>query len=125
MLWDFNKNTVTVNSGASGSDALEILKLDDGATYDSRKIGFASKMYNAMGKAMSAIKDKAGSSTTRVDDSILGQKMSRLNSYISRQEDKLSLLEERYYAQFAAMESALAQLDSQSSYLMNMLGSNS
>jgi len=118
------KNTVTVNAGSTGNDALEVLKLDDGATYDSTKIGFASKIYNIMDRAMDAIKDKAGSSSTSIDDSTLGQKMSRLNSYISKQEDKLALLEERYYAQFAAMESALAQLDAQSSQLMNMLGSN-
>lgn len=118
-------NTVKVNSGTGANDALEILKLDDGATYDSKQIGFATKIYNVMTKAMSSIKDKAGTSVTSIDDSILGQKVSRLNNYISRQEDRLAKLEERYYAQFAAMESALAQLDSQSSYIMNMMGSNS
>jgi len=118
------QNSVTVNSGSAGSDALEVLKLKDGDKYDSTKIGFASRIYSAMDKAMDAIKDKAGSSATSIDDSTLGQKMSRLNDYISRQEDKLAVLEERYYAQFAAMESALAQLDSQSSYIANMLGSN-
>jgi flagellar hook-associated protein 2 len=68
------------------------------------------------------ITGKAGSTSTAVDESTLGQRMKTLNDYISRQKDRLTALEDRYYAQFAAMENALAQLESQSSYITNMLG---
>lgn len=41
---------------------------------------------------------------------------------ISKWEDKIELYEEKYRKQFAAMEKALAQLNSQSSYFSSMLG---
>ena len=47
--------------------------------------------------------------------------MKQLNQYISRQKDRLESLEDRYYSQFSAMETALAQMESQSSYLTSML----
>ncbi|MBQ7668884.1 MAG: flagellar filament capping protein FliD [Clostridia bacterium] len=119
------QNTVTVNTGTSGGDALSVLRLDDGATYDGTKVGFANRMYAVMSTAMQAVQQKAGTSKTGTDDSVLGQKMSRLNSYISKQQDRLATLEERYYKQFAAMEDALSKLNSQSSYINSMLGLDS
>jgi flagellar hook-associated protein 2 len=39
-------------------------------------------------------------------------------------EKKLTAIEDRYYKQFAAMETAMAKLNSQSSALASMLGMN-
>ena len=41
---------------------------------------------------------------------------------ISDQEDKLADLEDRYYDQFAAMEKAMSNLNSQQSYISNLFG---
>lgn len=114
-------STVTVNSG-DGTDALSALGLEDGATYDAKALGFANKIYNIMSSSMETISEKAGSNATALDESSLGERMKDLNSYISRQQDRLDRLEDRYYSQFAAMETALAQMESQSSYLASMLG---
>lgn len=114
-------NSIVMNSG-TGNDALAALGIEDGATYDANALGFADKLYIIMGKVQESITDKAGSSATEVDESTLGQRLKRLNEYISRQEDRLEALEDRYYSQFAAMENALAQLESQSSYITSMLG---
>jgi flagellar capping protein FliD len=121
ILTSIRKGDVTVNSG--GVDALAELGVNDGAKYDSSQRGFATKIYDIMSTAMNSVTEKAGSSSTTVDDSTLGQKMKRLNQYISKQESRLETLENRYYTQFAAMEQAISNMNSQSSYISNMLGS--
>jgi len=113
-------NSVTLNAG-TGTDALASLGLEDGATYDANKLGFSNKIYNILETAMESISNKSGSNSTSEDESILGERMKKLNDYISRQKDRLERLEDRYYSQFSAMETALAQMESQSSYLTSML----
>jgi len=114
-------NNITINSGESGADALAMLGLQDGAKFDGNALGFASKITNVMDTAMSSISEKAGTSANTVDTSTLGTRMKKLNDYITRQQERLERLEDRYYAQFTAMENALAQMESQSSYLTSML----
>lgn len=113
-------NSVTLNSG-TGTDALASLGLEDGVTYDANKLGFSNKIFNILETAMESISNKSGSNATSEDESILGERMKKLNDYISRQKDRLDRLEDRYYSQFSAMETALAQMESQSSYLTSML----
>lgn len=113
-------NSITLNSG-DGTDALANLGLEDGARYDANALGFANRVYNILESTMESISDKAGTSSTSEDESILGERMKQLNQYISRQKDRLESLEDRYYSQFSAMETALAQMESQSSYLTSML----
>lgn len=113
-------NTVTLNSG-DGTDALASLGLEDGAKYDATALGFANKIANIMEMAQTDITSKAGTNATTEDESTLGERMSQLSKYIAKQQDRLETLEDRYYAQFSAMENALAQMESQSSYLTSML----
>lgn len=113
-------NSVTLNKG-DGTDALSLMGIDDGALYDSNALGFSNKIYNVMDTVMKAISDKAGSNATLEDESTLGGRLKDLNSYISREQDRLERLEDRYYSQFSAMENALSQLESQSSYITSML----
>ena len=42
---------------------------------------------------------------------------------ISKQEKKLQAMEDKYYKQFAAMETAMAKLNSQQSSLSSLFGS--
>ena len=114
-------HSITLNSGV-GTDALASLGLSDGAKFDGNANGFAIKISNIMSTVQENITNKAGSSSTSIDKSNLGERMRQLNDYISRQQDRLDRLEDRYYSQFAAMENALAQLESQSSYVASMLG---
>lgn len=113
-------NSVTLNSG-DGTDALASLGIEDGVKYDANALGFANKISYIMERAQTDITNKAGSSSTTEDESTLGTRMGKLNDYIAKQKDRLEILEDRYYAQFSAMETALAQMESQSSYLTSML----
>ena len=124
----FMLNTVhkvdTSVSSVAGNDALSILGVKDGAKYDSTQKGFGTKMYDIMSSAKDSITDKAGNSATSIDDSTLGQKMKSLNSDISKLKTRLEEMEDRYYTQFAAMEQAISNMNSQSNYIYSMLGNN-
>jgi len=56
------------------------------------------------------------------DDKRLKEEYDDYSDKISDQEDKLADLEDRYYDQFAAMEKAMSNLNSQQSYISNLFG---
>jgi len=112
---------MTLNSGSAGNDALSLFNIADGTKYDTNERGFAVKIYDICTTSMNSIIDKAGSGSTVLDQSELGKKMKEIKASMSTQQDKLARLEERYYAQFAAMEEAIERMNSQSSYLASML----
>lgn len=62
------------------------------------------------------------SSLTVYNDKELERTLKDYKDDLSKLEKKLSSIEEKYYKQFAAMESALAKMNSQSSYLSSLLG---
>lgn len=108
----------------SSNDALSLMGIKDGAKYDSTEKGFAVKLYDICTTTMNSIIDKAGSTSNIVDNSTLGQALKRKKESISKLEERLETLEERYYNQFAAMEEAINKMNSQSESLVNMLSSN-
>ncbi|MDK2919027.1 MAG: flagellar hook-associated protein 2 [Candidatus Petromonas sp.] len=54
--------------------------------------------------------------------SIIEEELLKLEEQIERQEDMLARIEDRYYSQFSAMETALNEMNQQSSWLMSQLG---
>lgn len=102
-------------------NALSLFGVNDGDKFDSNERGFATKIYDICTTTMNSLVDKAGASATKVDSSTLGQQLDRIKESITKQKDRLAMLEERYYAQFAAMEKAISEMNSQSSSIMNML----
>lgn len=91
---------------------------------DAKKSGFAHRMYEHLNAAMDSISKRAGfsGSTTSLDASYIGKEMSRVDKQIFNWEDKLKRQEDYYYRQFAAMEKAMNQMNSQSSWLMSQMG---
>jgi len=118
LLFNSTKN---VNMTFESGDALELFNVAEGAKFDTNERGFAVKIYDICTTSMNSIIDKAGSSSTTLDASTLGSKMKELQQAMTKQQEKLERLEERYYAQFAAMEEAINNMNSQSSYLASML----
>jgi len=85
--------------------------------------GIATRLYSTVNSGMKSITDKAGSSSSLVDQSYLGKEIDEIDDRIEQMEDYLIRVEERYWAQFTAMESALQQMQSQSNWLASMMGS--
>ena len=77
-------------------------------------------LYDAMTKKMS--KTSLSSALTFYNDKQLTDQQNSYKKQISELEDKLKDLEDKYYKQFTAMETAMAKLNSQSSYLTSLMG---
>ena len=77
----------------------------------------------------SSLMDKMKSTTlssalTVYNDKEISKSITNYKSDLKELEKKLQKIEDRYYKQFAAMETAMAKLNSQSSALASMLGMN-
>jgi flagellar hook-associated protein 2 len=84
--------------------------------------GIGSQMYSYLTKAMKRV-DGASSSQTFYNDVTLDDEIDDYDDQIDDWEDKLADLEDRYYDQFSAMETAMAKLQQQQSYLSALMGS--
>lgn len=84
-------------------------------------VGIAERIYNTFDKALKGIKDKAGVSSILSDSSLLGKQMGQLGEQIDAFNDRLTGIEDRYYRQFAAMEHAINNLNSQSASFLQSL----
>lgn len=85
--------------------------------------GIAERLYVDVYNGMKVITDKAGSSSSLVDESSIGKSLSKIDKDINRYEVRLEQIENRYWRQFTAMEKAINMLNSQSSWLSQMFSS--
>lgn len=83
--------------------------------------GLASNLYDSLNKKMST--STMSSTLTFYNDKEMASQLSDYKKEISNWESKLSDMEEKYYSQFSAMETALAKLQSQQNTLSSYLGS--
>lgn len=83
--------------------------------------GLASNLYNSLNKKMGTT--TLSSALTFYNDKEMASQLSDYKKEISNWESKLSDMEEKYYSQFSAMETALAKLQSQQNTLSSYLGS--
>ena len=77
-------------------------------------------LYKSMDSKMKST--KLNSLYTVYNDKEMAREYSDYTKLIKKWEEKLQQQEDRYYKQFAAMESALAKLNSQSSSFGNLFG---
>ncbi|WP_289140203.1 flagellar hook-associated protein 2 [uncultured Brevibacillus sp.] len=91
----------------------------EGSFYES---GIGKRLYEQLKGYMDKITEKAGSSGTSVDKSVLGKSLDQLDKDIDRWEDRLKDIENRYYKQFTAMEKAISKANSQSGWLAQQFG---
>ena len=93
---------------------------------DRSDVGIAQRMYEDMKKALDRIMEKAGSpsyqDSSYKDNSIIGRQLYRLGNDIDNKISYLSDVEDRYYRQFTAMETAINRFNAQSAYLANSFG---
>lgn len=89
--------------------------------------GLAVRLYDNLTGGIEQIIDKAGTgddSYSLVDNSVLGKKITSYNKLIADWDNRLETMEARYYRQYAALETALSQLNQQSSSLLSLLGTD-
>lgn len=83
----------------------------------------AGELYNELSKKMTSTSLR--STLTVYNDKEMKKTLTNYKKELSTMEDKLQDMENRYYKQFSAMETALAKMNSQSSSLAAMLGTKS
>lgn len=93
-------------------------------TENSQK-GLAVRLYEAINSAVSSLETKAGSAGSLYDNSFIGNNVREIDERIMIAEERLLMLEDRYYRQFTAMEQAIANMNSQSMWLAQQLGAYS
>lgn len=79
--------------------------------------GVANKLYAQLNTAMSRLKVESGLPDSVDKTSNLAKQLTSYNNQLASMMDSLTATEERYYKQFNAMETALANLSKQSSWL--------
>ena len=80
----------------------------------------SKNLYDTMADKMKAT--ELSSALTFYNDKQITKELTGYKEQLKKEEDRLTEIEDRYYKQFANMETALSKLSSQSSSLMSMLG---
>lgn len=84
--------------------------------------GIMKNLYGTMQDKMKG--SSVSSALTFYNDKEMKKQIGNYEKDIAKWEDRLLDMEDRYYKQFSAMETALAKLQSQSNYLSGMMGGN-
>ncbi len=89
-----------------------------GGNLDNQGIGF--QLYDSLSDAMKGNANR--SALTFYEDKAIDSEIDDKDDEIDKWAEKLQELEDKYYDQFAAMESAMAKLQSQQSYISSLMG---
>ena len=85
--------------------------------------GISKNLYKAMNDKMTSMPN-VRSALTFYNDKTMATQQTAYTKQVSILEERLTDLENKYYKQFAAMESAMAKMQSQGDALSNMLGTS-
>lgn len=83
--------------------------------------GLGTEMYNNLQKAMGRV-EGVSSAMTFYNDKTMDEEISGYKDKVTKEQEKMSAEEDKYYKQFAAMESAMAKLQSQQTYISQLFG---
>ncbi|KZE64416.1 hypothetical protein AWM68_14195 [Fictibacillus phosphorivorans] len=84
--------------------------------------GIAKKLRTSIDQTVDKIELKAGNALRTNAQFTLGRELTDVDKRISAFEDRLKQVEDRYWRQFSAMESAIQRSNQQSMYLMQQFG---
>ena len=104
----------------------EVLKFFTQSSDSYNEKGIAQRLFDTLTTSMANITDQAGSdgSLSSYDKSILAERIRDIEKRIGVQEDRLAMLEKRYWKQFTALETAIQQANAQSAWLSQQFSSN-
>lgn len=109
----------------NGADVIKLFSnyssnVDPATKYN--ETGVAQRLYDKLDDIMNKVIKEAGATGTLYDDSSIGKKINKTDDEIETWEDRLKMIEDRYYKQFTAMEQAMSKAQSQGSWFAQMLG---
>lgn len=94
---------------------------------DTSTQGIAGRLYDGIKNTMDQLNTIAGTTASAQYDtnSNYAKQITTINTQISTESDRYDTMQAAYYKQYNAMELAIQQLNSQSSWLSSMMGSSS
>lgn len=107
----FSGSTKVTTTGADGTTTTKNSTV-------SSEMGITNRLRSIISETVKSIEEKAGKATSTNQQFSIGRNIVDLDSQITRFEDRLIQIEDRYWRQFTAMEKAIQQANSQSTYLM-------
>lgn len=107
---------------AEDPDAVYKLFATDGDGKTKSTMGIAERLVKTIDSTIKKIEEKAGKPSWTNQKFTLGKNLNDVDKQIDRFEDRLTQIEDRYWRQFTAMEKAIQQSNSQSTYLMQQFG---
>jgi len=98
-------------------EVMQLFTAKTGAT------GVAERVYKEVNESVRQLSSRAGAPNSITDNSALTQRLKSMDQQIRTWQDRLVGIEDRYWKQFSAMESAMNQMNQQSSWIQqNMMG---
>lgn len=98
-------------------EVMQLFTAKTGAT------GVAERVYKEVNDSVKKLSSRAGAPNSLTDNSALTQRLKSMDLQIRTWQDRLVGIEDRYWKQFSAMESAMNQMNQQSSWIQqNMMG---
>jgi flagellar hook-associated protein 2 len=106
-------------------DAVKNLFTQDSTGAKDGQRGIIQRVYDDVTNSVKLLTDKAGKTgAAQNDQSYVGKLLSKLNTQIDDEQQRLTNKENQYYKQFTAMETAMSKYNSQSSWLSQQLSTN-
>jgi flagellar hook-associated protein 2 len=103
-------------------DAVKAIFTGDATADSPSKAGVGERLYTQLNDGLTSLTKKAGLGNISYDDSLLSKQISDINVEMSTKLKRLATIEDNYYKQFTAMETALDKLNSQGQNLLSQLG---
>lgn len=83
--------------------------------------GIFNKLNDAIDQTTNRINDKAGRSTSQIQQYALGRELQNMNTRIDNFNRRLVQVEDRYWSQFTAMEKAIQKMNEQSNFMYSQM----
>jgi flagellar hook-associated protein 2 len=83
--------------------------------------GIFNKLNDAIDQTTNRINDKAGRSTSQIQQYALGRELQNMNTRIDNFNRRLVQVEDRYWSQFTAMEKAIQKMNEQSNFIYSQM----
>ncbi|MCY8198524.1 flagellar hook-associated protein 2 [Bacillus subtilis] len=83
--------------------------------------GIMKRISDTLKSTVKSIEAKAGNSTMGTNDYSIGKNLNTISTDITKMQDRLTTIENRYYSKFSAMDSAIQKMNEQASYLSQLL----
>jgi flagellar hook-associated protein 2 len=104
-------------NGSNVMDLFTKVSTSSNPDVQNNETGLANRLYDVLKNGISKVTDKAGSALYLTDNSVIGKDLRSMDSNISKWNTRLTDIENRYWKKFTAMETAMNNANSQSSWL--------